>query len=228
MSLILHIETAVEGASICLAREQQLIAFKQNKDIKDSAAWLHNAIQALFADNGIPLQQLEAIAVSAGPGSYTGLRVGMATAKGLCYALQVPLIALGTLEIMAAAAKHASTELVCPMIDARRMEVFTAVYDKNGQAIVTPHNLILDVTSLADVLEKHSITFFGNGSTKWKSLVAASNAHFEDIEYSAKNMIELAATSYKQNAFTDLAYSEPLYIKEFFTTQIPQSIQKKC
>jgi tRNA threonylcarbamoyladenosine biosynthesis protein TsaB len=228
VSLILHIETAVEGASICLARDQQLIAFEQNKDIKDSAAWLHNAIQALFADNSISLQQLQAIAVSAGPGSYTGLRVGMATAKGLCYALQVPLIMLGTLEIMATAARDVSTALVCPMIDARRLEVFTAVYDKNGQAIVAPHNLVLDTNSFADLLEKHSITFFGNGSTKWKSLVTAPTAHFEDIEYSAKDMIALAANSYNQNAFTDLAYSEPLYIKEFFTTQIPQSIQKKC
>lgn len=228
MSLILHIETAVEGASVCLAREQQIIAFNQNKDIKDSAAWLHTAIQALFLDNNIPLQQLQAIAVSAGPGSYTGLRVGMATAKGLCYALQVPLITLSTLEVMAAAAQQVATELVCPMIDARRMEVFTAVYTKNGQEVLAPHNRILEASSFADLLAKEPITFFGNGSAKWKSLTTASTAHFEDIEFSAKDMIGLAAAGYSQNAFTDLAYSEPLYIKEFFTTQIPQSIQKKC
>jgi len=226
--LILHIETAVEGASICLAQEQQLIAFKQNKDIKDSAAWLHHAIQALFQENSIPLQQTQAIAVSAGPGSYTGLRVGMATAKGLCYALQVPLITLGTLEIMAAAAKEVSTALLCPMIDARRMEVFTAVYNKDGQTVVAPHNLILEANSFANILEKKSITFFGNGSIKWKQQTSSPNAHFADIEYSAKNMIELAAASYDRKAFTDLAYSEPHYLKEFFTTQIPQSIQKKC
>lgn len=228
MSLILHIETAVEGASVCLAREQQLLAFQQNKDIKDSAAWLHNAIQALFQESAISLQQLQAIAISAGPGSYTGLRVGMATAKGLCYALQVPLITLGTLEIMAAAAKGAATELVCPMIDARRMEVFTAVYDKNRQTISAPHNLVLDANSFTDILENHSITFFGNGSSKWKQLAPIRNTHFEDIPFSAKDMIELAAASYNRNSFTDLAYSEPMYIKEFFTTQIPQSIQKKC
>lgn len=228
MSLILHIETAVEGASVCLARDQQLIAFNENKEIKDSASWLHPAIQALFHDNAIPLQQLQAIAVSAGPGSYTGLRVGMATAKGLCYALQLPLITLGTLEIMAAAAKHVATELLCPMIDARRMEVFTGIYNKDREAVIAPHNRILEAASFADILEKYSITFFGNGSTKWQSLTTAPNAHFEDIAFSAKDMIELAATHYNLNAFTDLAYSEPLYIKEFFTTQIPQSIQKKC
>jgi len=228
VSLILHIETAVEGASICIAQDQQLIAFQQNKEIKDSTAWLHNAIQALFHENALSLQQLQAIAVSAGPGSYTGLRVGMATAKGLCYALQVPLITLGTLEIMATAAKQVSTELVCPMIDARRMEVFTAVYDKAGNAVVAPRNLVLDAASYADILEKNSITFFGNGSTKWKQLAQSSQAHFEDILFSARDMIELAADHYHRNSFTDLAYSEPTYIKEFFTTQIPQSIQKKC
>ena len=228
MSLILHIETAVEGASICIARDQQLIAFKQNKDIKDSAAWLHNAIHTILQENALSLPQLQAIAVSAGPGSYTGLRVGLATAKGLCYALQLPLITLGTLEIMAAAANETSTELVCPMIDARRMEVFTAVYNKTGEVIVPPHNLVLDANSFADILEKHSITFFGNGSAKWKSLVPSSNAYFADLAFSAKDMIALAEAQFQRKAFTDLAYSEPLYVKEFFTTQIPQSIQKKC
>lgn len=228
MSLILHIETAVEGASVCLAQEQQLIAFKENKDIRDSAAWLHQAIHALLQEHATPLQQLQAIAVSAGPGSYTGLRVGMATAKGLCYALQVPLITLGTLEIMAAAAKDVSTDLLCPMIDARRMEVFTAVYDKEGQVILPPHNCILDTNSFADLLQSHSITFFGNGSHKWKELSIETTTYFKNIEHSAKDMIGLAAASYARKSFTDLAYSEPLYVKEFFTTQIPHSIQKKC
>ncbi len=228
MSLILHIETAVEGASICLAHNQQLIAFKQNKDIKDSAAWLHHAIQTLLQENALTLPQLHAIAVSAGPGSYTGLRVGLATAKGLCYALELPLITLGTLEIMAAAARDASSDLLCPMIDARRMEVFTAIYNKAGEAIIPPHNLVLDTNSFADILEKHTITFFGNGSAKWKPLIENTKAYFADVEFTAKDMIALAAVTYQQKAFTDLAYSEPLYVKEFFTTQIPQSIQKKC
>ncbi|ANE51152.1 tRNA (adenosine(37)-N6)-threonylcarbamoyltransferase complex dimerization subunit type 1 TsaB [Flavisolibacter tropicus] len=228
MSLILHIETAVEGASICLAKDQELIAFKENKDIRDSAAWLHQAIHLLLQENTTPIQRLQAIAVSAGPGSYTGLRVGMATAKGLCYALQVPLITLGTLEIMAAAAKEVTTDLLCPMIDARRMEVFTAVYDKNEQVLLPPHNRVLDTTSFADILENNSITFFGNGSQKWKELTDNKNAHFAAIEFSAKDMIAMAAANYQRQAFTDLAYSEPLYVKEFFTTQIPQSIQKKC
>lgn len=228
MSLILHIETAVAGASVCLAQDKQLIAFNENEDIRDSAAWLHQAIHALLQEHTTPIHKLQAIAVSAGPGSYTGLRVGMATAKGLCYALQVPLITLGTLEIMAAAARDISTDLVCPMIDARRMEVFTAVYDKAGQVIAPPHNRILDDKSFADLLANHSITFFGNGSEKWKEQGSHANAYFASIDFSAKDMIDLAAASYAQKSFTDLAYSEPLYVKEFFTTQITQSMQKNC
>ena len=228
MSLILHIETAVEGASVCLAKDMELMAFKENKDIRDSASWLHQAIQLLLQESATSIQRLQAIAVSAGPGSYTGLRVGMATAKGLCYALQVPLITLGTLDIMAAAAKEVTTDLLCPMIDARRMEVFTAVYSKEGRVLLPPHNRVLDATSFADILENNSITFFGNGSQKWRALSVATNAQFAAIEFSAKDMIGLAAAHYQQQAFTDLAYSEPLYVKEFFTTQIPQSIQKKC
>ena len=226
MSLILHIETAVEGASVCLAKEQQVIAFKQNKDIKDSAAWLHGAIQSLFQEQSIPLQHLQAIAVSAGPGSYTGLRV--ATAKGLCYALQVPLITIGTLDIMAAAASHVSTPYVCPMIDARRMEVFTAIFDKQGTAVLPAHNRVLDTNSFSEVLSEYPVTFFGNGSLKWKNLVQHPHAHFEDISFTANDMVALAHDYYSQKSFTDLAYSEPFYIKEFFTTQIPQSIQKNC
>jgi tRNA threonylcarbamoyladenosine biosynthesis protein TsaB len=152
----------------------------------------------------------------------------MATAKGLCYALQVPLISLGTLEIMAAAATDVTSELLCPMIDARRMEVFTALYDKEGHEVVAPHNRILEADSFADILKNSTITFFGNGSHKWKPLALSANAYFQDIEFSAKDMITLAAASYQRSAFTDLAYSEPLYVKEFFTTQISQSIQKKC
>lgn len=230
MSLILHIDTAVEGASFCIAEAKQLLAFEQNKAIKDSAGWLHAAIHTTFHKKGISLQQLSAIAVSAGPGSYTGLRVGMATAKGLCYALQIPLMALDTLQIMAEAAMAASiaTDLLCPMIDARRMEVFTAIFDKQGQPIWPAQNLILDQDSFSTLLENHTITFFGNGSIKWKELAAHKHAFVVNIEHSALHMLNLAYSSYQLKSFTDLAYSEPLYVKEFFTTQIPQSIQKKC
>src|SRR5690606_37833050 len=130
MVLILHIETAIETASICLAKDGEVIAHDSNNQQKDHAAWIHNAIKKIMDDAGHPLKTLSAISISAGPGSYTGLRVGMATAKGLCYTLKIPMIALSTLEIMAVAAKVESEnnnemiDLLVPMIDARRMEVF--------------------------------------------------------------------------------------------------------
>ena len=227
MSLILHIETAVEGASIALSGDNQLLAFQQNKEVKDSASWLHIAIQGMFKENNLSLADLNAVSLSVGPGSYTGLRVGMATAKGLCYTLQVPFITIGTLDIMTAAAiPEAGTNLLCPMIDARRMEVFTAVFDKQGSNIWPPQNIILDKNSFTELLNEKAVTFFGNGSTKYSQLLQHTNAHFKNITFSAIHMIELAQTAFLKNSFTDLAYSEPLYIKEFFNTQNMQSIQK--
>ena len=129
MALILHIDTAVQSASICLAENEKILGTKVNPAEKESASWLHMAIQELLLKSAISPGQLDAIAISAGPGSYTGLRVGMATAKGLCYALSKPLITINTMQMMANSVEKPSTELLCPMIDARRMEVFTAVYD---------------------------------------------------------------------------------------------------
>jgi tRNA threonylcarbamoyladenosine biosynthesis protein TsaB len=225
VSLILHIETAVEGASLCLSREETVLATAQNNAIRDSAAWLHTAIKDIFSQQAIRLNQLEAIAVSAGPGSYTGLRVGMATAKGLCYALKVPLIALNTLEIMTAAVTDTEATLLCPMIDARRMEVFTAIYTKEGETVAAPHNKILDANSFEDLLAHQRILFFGNGSKKFQQVTTNANALFCDIEFSAVHMVRSATNAFSRKAFTDLAYSEPFYVKEFFTPQFAQSIR---
>ena len=223
--MLLHIETAVEGASLCLSKDGAVLATEQNKAIRDSAAWLHTAIENMFREQKIGLNQLDAIAVSAGPGSYTGLRVGMATAKGLCYALKVPLIALNTLEIMTAAVTDTAAALLCPMIDARRMEVFTALYTKEGEVVTAPHNKILDATSFEEELAKHRVLFFGNGSKKFQPVATNANALFSDIEFSAVHMVRSATNAFSLKAFTDLAYSEPFYVKEFFTPQFAQSIR---
>src|SRR5215211_2691069 len=166
MALILHIDTAVQTASVCLANDENIIDTLINPSGKESASWLHTAIQGLLDSNSYILQQLDAIAVSKGPGSYTGLRVGMAAAKGLCYALSKPLITINTLQIMAASANRSSTQLLCPMIDARRMEVFTALYDSSLNEIMPSINMILEKDSFAEWLEKYSVSFFGDGSTK--------------------------------------------------------------
>jgi tRNA threonylcarbamoyladenosine biosynthesis protein TsaB len=215
VSWLLCIDTAVQGSSICLTQNDAVVAVKENTDQRESAAWLQVAIKDLLAERFITLHQLSAVAVSAGPGSYTGLRVSMATAKGLCYALGLPLITLNTLHVMADAAKAADTDLLCPMIDARRMEVFTAVYNKQLKEIRAPQPLVLQAISFNDLLAAHTITFFGNGSTKFQALMQHQNARFMPMQNAASQMAFLAYQSWCSKHFADVAYSEPFYGKEF-------------
>ena len=217
MPLILNIDTALETASICLAKDGKEINSAFNKEQKDHAAWLQSAISELMKVSGIDLSELNAIAVSIGPGSYTGLRVGLSSAKGLCYALNIPLITLSTLEIMAYAAKNEETDLLCPMIDARRMEVFAAVYNRSLKELVKPHSLILESNSFSDLLISNKILFFGNGSKKFSSLLFHDNAIFKQISYDATSMSNLSFNYFLCQKFANLAYIEPAYIKDFFS-----------
>lgn len=218
MSLILNIDTAVQWASVCLADDGKVIASAVNPSEKESASWLHVAINDLLQQNSVQAGQLEAVAVSAGPGSYTGLRVGMAAAKGLCYALSVPLIAINTLQMMAAAIKVSSAGLLCPMIDARRMEVFTALYNTSLKEVMPSTNLVLDEGSFSDWLQENTILFFGNGSKKAEPLIRSANASFTAVQAAASDMAVLAAQKFAAGQFSDLAYSEPLYGKEFHSS----------
>lgn len=163
------------------------------------------------------MTQLEAVAVSAGPGSYTGLRIGMAAAKGLCYALNCPLITINTLQMMAAAAAAEPTSLLCPMIDARRMEVFTGLYTRELEEVLPAQALVLDQDSFATELETTTITFFGNGSAKFQKLLQHPNAVFKNITADASHLAGFAHRAFLQQAFTDLAYSEPFYGKAFYS-----------
>jgi tRNA threonylcarbamoyladenosine biosynthesis protein TsaB len=215
---IINIDTAVQTASICLAREGSVIAVATNPRQQDHAAWLHVTLAAMMKKQGVDLKELDAIAISEGPGSYTGLRVGMSAAKGLSYALQKPLIAINTLEMMAAAAMGAGTgdtEFLCPMIDARRMEVFTAVFDGELKMVRTPANMILDEHSFEDLLAGHKMRFFGNGSNKFETLVRSPNAEFAVIEATAADMAVLSYKKFKRADFAPLAYLEPFYGKDF-------------
>lgn len=217
MSLILNIDTALETASICLADEGKVKELAYNNNQKDHAEWLQTAIKKIIADSGYSLKELSAIAVTIGPGSYTGLRVGLASAKGLCYALNIPLITLNTLKVMAAAAsRHVETELLCPLIDARRMEVYMAVYTKSLQEIMKPSALILESDSFSELLSSHKILFFGNGCIKAETLISNNNAAFKNISYSALDMALLAQNHLSEQNFADLAYVEPEYLKDFF------------
>ena len=224
MSLILNIDTALENASVCIAEDGEAIDLVTNSSQKDHAAWIHVAIDKMIhgasllpKGKGNKGKELDAIAVSGGPGSYTGLRVGLSTAKGLCYALKIPLIMINSLEMMAYAARDEGTELLCPMIDARRMEVFTAVYDKKLKPVVEPHACIVDEIIFSSLLDQSRILFFGNGSYKLKPLIDNSNAQYAEINADASHIGRLSFKSFLGKHFADLAYAEPYYLKEFHT-----------
>jgi tRNA threonylcarbamoyladenosine biosynthesis protein TsaB len=217
MALILNIDTSTETASVCLAKDGRILLLQKNDQQKDHAAWLHVAIKQTMGDAGTALAKIDAVAVTIGPGSYTGLRVGLAAAKGICYALEKPLITVNTLLVMATASKHEQADLLCPMIDARRMEVFTAIYTKELKVVKEPVAMVIDENSFKKELESNSICFTGSGSKKFQAVNKAEKAIFSAGEFDASHMTELTELLFKKNQFADLAYTEPLYLKEFYT-----------
>jgi tRNA threonylcarbamoyladenosine biosynthesis protein TsaB len=218
MSLLLNIDTSQESASICLADGNTITDLAVNDQQQDHASWIHSAINNMLSKANHTITNLQAIAVSIGPGSYTGLRVGLATAKGLCYALNIPLITIGTLEIMANAVKDQAEDLICPMIDARRMEVFTALYNKSLEEIEAPQALILEQTAFAHWLSSHKILFCGSGSKKLQPEFHP-NSFFIDADINASHIIELSSKKFAEKKFAEIAYTEPLYIKEFYSIE---------
>lgn len=221
MAIILHIDTALETASIALSNNETVLGSIFNDRQQDHAAWIHEAIAELIINAGIALNKIDAISVSIGPGSYTGLRVGLATAKGLCYTLNKPLIALPTLQIIAAGVKadaEANT-FICPLIDARRMEVFAAFYNQKLEEISPAEALILSPESFSEQLKKGKIIFCGNGSTKLSSVLSHANVILSEESGNAVQMIPLANQKWAQNDFANLAYLEPFYLKEFYTPE---------
>jgi tRNA threonylcarbamoyladenosine biosynthesis protein TsaB len=222
MSLILHIDTATENAIVGISRHGKMLHFLQHESQKDHAAFLHIAVQQLMQKAELSLHDLEAVAVTGGPGSYTGLRVGMASAKGFCYALHIPLIICNTLEILTASAIYQMSfrsDLndikFCPMIDARRMEVFTAVYNSVMVNIMEPTALILEPESFVEILLQGKIIFFGSGASKWKNICRHPNAIFENISFQPDAIAKFTQEKFLQSHFTEPAYCEPLYLKEF-------------
>lgn len=217
MSLILNIDTALDIASVCLAKEKQVLQFSANENQKEHSSWLHNSIAGILQKAGHTTKELDAVAVSIGPGSYTGLRVGLAAAKGFCYALQIPLITVNTLKLIAFAAKDEAVDLICPMIDARRMEVFTAVYDKKFVEKIPHQAMVLDENSFASLLSTNKVLFCGNGVNKLKSFVSNSHALYSDSTADASHLAHLAYPLFVNKEFANLAYSEPFYLKEFYS-----------
>ncbi len=222
MSHILQIDTATETAGVSIAENGILLAVARNDSQKEHAGFLHKAIKKILEQAAISLDNIDAIAVTNGPGSYTGLRVGMASAKGICYALNKPLITIGNLPALAYASVMNKKDewpegtLFCSMIDARRMEVFTAVYNKQMEELKGPSAMILDSDSYSELLEKNTLVFSGSGAIKWSRLNTSKNAHYLFETDTTAAFSHLSYKKFIQKDFADLMYSEPLYVKEFF------------
>jgi len=226
MPVILSLETATTVCSVAITDGERIIAEKKLHEDKSHANQLTLLIEELLNNSEFKMSDIKAVAISEGPGSYTGLRIGLSTAKGLCYALAVPLIGVSTLKAMALEVSHSHKkgELLCPMIDARRMEVYTSLYSSTLEVLLPPQPMILDESSFNETLVGSKVLFFGNGSDKFKSVTDSANAVFiPDKSPSAWAVGKLAAEKFRKNQFEDLAYFEPEYLKEFQATK-PKSL----
>ena len=220
MAVILNIETSTEVCSAALTAEGMVLCHNEDFQGRNHAALLSGFVKRCLDHAREHEMKLDAVAVSLGPGSYTGLRIGLSEAKGLAYALDIPLIGVSTLQLLAVHAMfNADLDpdvLLAPMIDARRMEVYTAVYDFALQEIMKPQPLILDESSYSYELARAKVAFFGNGSEKAGKVITSPDAIFiPDVVPLASDMIALAERSYARREFIDLAYSTPEYLKDF-------------
>lgn len=222
MSCILHVETSTEVCSVGISENTEMIYYEETNQPMS-----HSSLLGIFVKKAMEYldqagKKADAVAISCGPGSYTGLRIGTSMAKGLCYGLDIPLIAIPTLKIMTVNLIHEKQYkscLFCPMIDARRMEVYTALYDDNLNTIQNTTAKIIDEDSFADLLGNNRIIFFGNGAEKCKSKISHPHAIFVDNIYpTAKNMVYLSLEKYNESQFEDVAYFEPYYLKDFVAT----------
>ena len=220
MALLLNIDTAVEIATISISTNEEVIVSVTNSNQKDHASFLQPSIKNLLEIAHLKINELNAIAVTSGPGSYTGLRVGMASAKGLCYALNLPLITINTLEVIALSTiKKIGDErgFYCPLIDARRMEVFTAVYNYTLTEIIKPCSMILNDWCFKDLLHTNNIYFSGSGASKLKNTLDNKGAEFIGTESTAFSMAALSYKNYVAQHFANIASASPFYLKEFYT-----------
>ena len=219
MAFILNIETSTTVCSVSVSKNGELISLKEINNGYTHAENLHVFIETILKDAGITAKHLNAIAISKGPGSYTGLRIGVSAAKGLAFSLGIPLIALDTLQVITNAAiiKEETNAFYCPMLDARRMEVYTGVFDYELKQLKETEALIVDETSITQFSKFEKIFFFGDGMQKCKALLQTlKNASFIDgVIPGAKFMCDLAYKKYIAKEFEDVAYFEPFYLKDF-------------
>ena len=234
MALILNLDTSTQICSVALALDGELLGLKESHEDKSHASLLAVFIKNILEENAKAISDLDAVAVSKGPGSYTGLRIGVSTAKGLSFGAGIPLIGVDTLSSMAAGVIHGNqlenkpllkdkSFCLCPMIDARRMEVYTAIFHPSGEMIEPIAAKIIQEDSFKDILEQYHVIFFGDGAAKCRDLIQHPNAIFlERIETSARYMVSPAESAWQQKSFEDVAYFEPFYLKDFVAT-IPKN-----
>lgn len=237
MALLLNIETSTAICSVALGKDGKLLALKENKEGMKHASHLTVFIESILKENNLTTTDLDGVAISMGPGSYTGLRIGVSTAKGICYGAGIPLIAVSTLQSMtkalqntsdiSAKVKNIENAFFCPMIDARRMEVYTAFYNSKTELEREISADIIDENSFLDELSNREIVFFGDGSAKCKNVIRNKNGIFlDDVNATAVGMIELAEEKFNKNELEDVAYFEPFYLKDFVATTPKKNIFK--
>ena len=224
MANLLLIETSSKNCSVGISAHGRLLAVEELSEASFShAEKLHPFIESTLKQAGLTSKELAGVVVGKGPGSYTGLRIGVAAAKGLCFALNIPLMSVGSLETLAMTAIETITtsyDFIIPMIDARRMEVYTAIFDTKGRQLKAPWAEVLDNDSYTEYLTKGQCLFIGDGQQKWEAVVSHSNASFETTikEPSIRYMMALGTQKFEAENVEDLAYFEPFYLKEFYTT----------
>ena len=223
MALILHLETSTKICSVALSQDGRILFSKVDRNGPSHAVQI-----GLFVDEALSVAEKEglkpdAVAVSSGPGSYTGLRIGVSMAKGVCFGTGAKAIAIPTLDLLADQAQRSLSlpkdALICPMLDARRMEVYTALYDAQGNCLEPVNALIVDENSFTEKLQNHPVWFVGDGAEKCRTHLKSENAHFEENVYPfAEAMMPLAEKAFRENKFENVAYFEPFYLKEFVAT----------
>ena len=223
MNKIILIETSTALCSAALAENGTVTAYRESSAPKAHASLTAVFVQEVLAERGLSLDNCDAVCVSMGPGSYTGLRVGVSTAKGLCFGSGKPLLAVGTLDTLVAQAASAEEaganeyRYIVPMIDARRMEVYAAVFE-NGKQITETAPAIIDENSFAEYLEQGPVLFIGDGAGKCADVIKHPNAHFRQCHPKASSMLSPAIEAFRKGDFKDVAYFEPFYLKEFVAT----------
>lgn len=236
MERIILIETSTNLCSTAIAEDGKIVCYRESGENRAHASLTAVFIDEMLRERGCSLKECSAVCISEGPGSYTGLRVGVSTAKGLCFGAGIPLLSVGTLEVLVAQAlqarlntgnlpgEEACTEqaefsYIVPMIDARRMEAYTAVFDGNGTRLTPTEAKVIDSDSFSDILAQGPVLFIGDGAGKCRETLTHPNAHFLQTCPKASAMLEPAVRELKEKRFKDVAYLEPFYLKDFVITQ---------